>query len=105
MICSYVGSNSDDVGKCIVQQDYKPFHMILEDYLNGNVAIPQTEDGSFQFDQESDVDFNAPGINNHHDIFNVAAGADPVFPDAKAVDAPGSPATSPEPSAPADSSE
>ena len=70
----------------VVQQVYKPFHVILEDYLNGNVDIPQTEKGSFEFASESDVDFNSPNINNHHDIFNVAAGVDPVFPDAKPVD-------------------
>lgn len=68
--------------------EYKPFHMILEDYLNGEVSLPQTDKGSFEFAQESDVDFNSPNIDNHHDIFDVAAGVDPVFPDPKVVDAP-----------------
>lgn len=68
--------------------EYKPFHMILEDYLNGEVSLPQTDKGSYEFAQEADVDFNSPNIDNHHDIFNVAAGVDPVFPDPKVVDAP-----------------
>lgn len=105
MRSNYRGACSESQGKAIVQQDYKPFHMILEDYLNGNVALPQTEKGSFQFDQEGDVDFSAEGLNNHHDIYDVASGADPVFPDAKAVDAPSpaSPsASSPESPAPSE---
>lgn len=78
-----------------VQMEYKPFHMILEDYLNGEVSLPQTDKGSYEFAQESDVDFNSANIDNHHDIFNVAAGVDPVFPDAKVVDSPASQSSSP----------
>lgn len=106
MICNYVSSSPEIEGKSIVQQDFKPFHMILEDYLNGNVAIPQTDSGSFQFAQESDVDFKAEGLDHRHDIFNVAAGVDPVFPDAKAVDTAPAPAPSaPDPSNSPDVSE
>lgn len=97
MICNFRGSASEEPGKSVVQQDYKPFRMILEDYLNGNVVLPQSDHGSYEFAQEGDVDFNSPNIDNHHDIFNVASGADPVFPEAKAVDpvqAPASPASS-----------
>lgn len=88
-------SHSETCGVSQVQQVYKPFHVILEDYLNGKVDLPQTEKGSFEFAQESDVDFNSPNIENHHDIFNVAAGVDPVFPDPKLVDP--SPLTPPDP--------
>lgn len=72
-----------DISK--VQQEYKPFHVLLEDYLNGNVTMPQSDDGSFEFQQEGDVDFNAPMDSGHHDIYDVASGHDPVFRDSVAV--------------------
>lgn len=101
MNCRFGGSCYEPVGKSVVQQDFKPFRLILEDYLNGDISLPQADPGSFQFAQESDVDFNAEGINNHHDIFDVASGSDKVFPEAKPVEP--SPAPSVEPSpAPSD---